>query len=667
LATGATVNVPLPDGPQTITLRVTDDDGGVATDTVVITVAAASATGPVANAGANRTVADTDAQAGENVVLDGSASRDPDGVIVNYQWSLGTQVIATGITANVRLADGENVLTLLVTDDDGSTASVGLVIDVAAAPSIAPVANAGPDQSIDDSDANPGEDVTLDGSASTDADGVIVSYQWSLAGQPLATGVTATVRLPDGDNVVTLTTVDDDGTSATDTLQVSIAAAEIVPVLSAIPGLTPNQLSVAVAMDSLCPRLSNRALGQTLETDQADLLQRCNAIRFGSSTPEQIKALDEISPQDLNATRTQTLNLSRSQLANVADRLIALRGGARGLSLTGLNLQLDGKSLPLNQVASAAKYFLGGGASSDEKKRRKSPDDFLDERMGVWLRGNYSFGDKDGTTADHGFDAHQWGLMGGVDFRFSSTHVAGLALGYGRSEVDFNPTDQGGLDTKAVTAALYTSMYSKQGFYVDAIANYLKSGHDSERRILFSEGGAPLDLNAVGQTNGVTVGLAFTLGYDLNFGAFTIAPSVGYNYMQTTVSSFREWGANGLDLAYQEQSYSSGTANVGLRLTYAWKTNIGVIVPQIRGEFIREGMQDTNAFTVRFANDPFDNTPMILVQTEEPDRSYWRVAGGFSAQFRYGISGFVEYQRLESLEFFDYADVAMGLRFETGF
>lgn len=669
LATGATANVRLPDGPQTLTLRVTDDDGGVATDTVTITVAAPNpATAPVARAGADRTVADSDAQAGEDVTLDGSASTDADGTLVSYQWQRDGQVIATGVTANVRLADGESFITLVVTDDAGNSASDGMLVTVAAVPAVAPVANAGPDRSVDDSDASPGEDVVLDGSASTDADGVIVSYQWSLGGQPLATGVTATVRLPDGDHLVTLTTVDDDGVAASDTVQISVAAAEIVPVLSAIPGLTPNQLSVAVAMDALCPRLGNRALRQALEADQADLLQRCNAIRFGSSTPEQIKALDEISPQDLNATRTQTLNLSRSQLANVADRLIALRGGARGLSLTGLNLQLDGKPLPLDRMASAAQYFLGGGASSDEKKPRgKSPDDFLDERLGVWVRGNYSFGDKDDTVADHGFDAHQWGLMGGVDFRASSTNVLGLALGYGRSEVDFNPTGQGDLQTRAMTAALYTTMYSKQGFYVDAIVNYLKSDHDSQRRILFTEGGAPLDLNAVGQTDGATMGLAFTLGYDMNFGAFTLAPSVGYNYVESSVNAFRERGARGLDLAYQQQTYSSGTANAGLRMTYAWKTAVGVIVPQIRGEYIREGMQDMDSFTVRFANDPFDDTPSILVQTDEPDRSYWRLAGSLAAQFRYGISGFVEYQRLESLEFFDYADVAMGLRFETGF
>jgi outer membrane autotransporter protein len=679
LATGATAQVRLPDGPQVITLRVTDNAGGVGTDQVTITVAAANpAVAPRANAGADRVVADTDSLAGENVVLDGSASTDADGTIVNYQWLLGGQTLATGANATVRLPDGESFVTLVVTDNSGNTASDGLLVTVTAVAQLAPVANAGPDQSITDSDVLPGENVTLDANASTDADGVITAYQWTLAGRPLATTATATVRLPDGNNVVTLTVTDDDGNSTSDTVQITVAAFVNVPILSILPGLTPNQLSVAIAMDSLCPRLDALAQQQALVADQGDLRTRCDAIRFGSSTTEQITALDEISPQDLNATRTQTLNLSRTQLANVADRLIALRGGARGLSLVGLNLQIDGKSVPMQQLGSLAKVIMGGGASADQRgadvrdsgKRdadKVSPDDLLGKKFGVWLRGNYSFGDKDGTIADHGFDADQWGMVAGLDYRFSPRNVAGLALGYGQSNISFNPVGAGHLDTRALTAAIYATMYSDNGFYVDAIANYLRTDYDSQRHIMFTEGGVPLDLTADGATQGATAGFAFTLGYDLNFGAFTVAPSVGYNYLSATVNRFRERGAAGLDLEYKDQNYSSGTANVGLRLTYAWKTSFAVIVPQIRGEYLREFIDDTEAFGVRFANDPFDDTPVIIVHTDETDQSYWRIAAGLSAQFRYGVSGFVEYQKLQSLQYFSYADVALGVRFETAF
>jgi outer membrane autotransporter protein len=416
-----------------------------------------------------------------------------------------------------------------------------------------------------------------------------------------------------------------------------------------------------VTLDSLCPRLRARGATQEMTEGEADLLTRCNAITFRSSQVEQVKALDEISPQDLNATRTQTLNLARLDVAGISNRLSALRAGASGISVAGLNLTIDGKAVPVTQIAKSVGQLLGGGASAD------SVDDLLDARLGLWLRGNYSSGSKTGTIADHGFDADQWGIGAGADFRFSARQIVGVALGYGRTRANFGGADSGYLDSRAMSAALYATTYSQRGFYLDAIANYAQSDHDSLRRIEFTEGGTDLDLSASGATRGSTVGLAFTVGYDFTPGAFSIAPSIGYNYLASSINAFRERGAAGLDLQFDDQRYSSATANAGLRLSYAWKTAVGVVQPQIRGEYIRELIDETETFTARFANDPFDDTPRIVVTSDVPDRSYWRLAGGLAAQFTHGIAGFIEYQTFESLRYVSYSDVAVGLRIETGF
>jgi outer membrane autotransporter protein len=665
IATGPTPTVQLTDGPQVITLRVTDNSGNTATDTVTITVGAANpTTAPRANAGADRTIADTDKIAGENVQLDGTASTDSDGTIAAYQWSVNNTVVATGANPTVRLPDGESFVSLLVTDNQGNTSSDSVLITVAGVAGVPPVANAGADRKIADTDGVAGENVTLDGTASTDADGAIATYQWLRAGQPIATGATVTVRLPDGDNPITLFVTDASGNTASAIVQISVAAAPLAPVLALLPGLTPNQLSVAIAMDSLCPRLEG--VRDTLGTDQLDLLARCEGIIRSSSTGEQIHALDEITPQDLNATRTQTFNLSRSQLAEVGDRLIALRSGAKGLSLTGLNLNSSGKMIPLEQVANSLGDLLGGGASADSKSPDAKPErgGLLDDRLGVWLRGNYSFGSKDADIADHGFDADQWGMLAGVDYRYSPVNIVGVAVGYGMSRVNFSPYGSGDLDTRATTAAIYGTMYTKNGLYVDAIASYLHSTYGSRRRIAFTEGGAPIDVTARGATNGTTLGAAFTVGYDFNFGGLTIAPSVGYNYMTSNIDEFRENGALGLDLLYQQQDYVSATANAGLRMSYVWRTSFAVVMPQVRGEYIQEFIDDTESFGVRFANDPFKDTPLIVVTTAVPDRSYLRLTAGLSVQLRFGISGFVEYQRLQNQDLFSYEDVAFGVRME---
>lgn len=663
LATGATASIRLADGTHTVTLLVTDSQGVTDVDTVQIIVTAPSTNQlPLAVAGEDRIVADSDARAGETVVLNGAASSDADGTIVSYEWLVGqSTVLANGAVANVRLADGPQELTLRVTDDAGGVATDTVTITVGTpAPTVGPIANAGGDRIIADSDAVPGETVLLDGSASRSLDSVIATYEWMLGDEVLSTAPTANVRLPDGESFITLLVTDVMGNSSSDAVLITVSAAPIVPRLAELPGLTPNQLSVARALDSLCPRLSALGGQRELTDGEAALLNRCNGITFGSALPEQVRALDEISPQDLNATRTQALSLSRSRLANVSDRLLALRSGSKGLSLAGFNLSVGDEVVPLADAARSLGEVFGGGASSDA-------DSLLDSRLGLWLRGNYGFGEKAATHADHGFDSDQWGVMGGADFRFSPRYVLGAAFGYGRSDVRFGARDSGGLDTHAMTASLYATMYSRRGFYADAIANYVRSAHDSTRRIHFNEAGNDILADARAEADGRTIGTAFAFGYDLALGGFTIAPSLGYNYLSTRVSSFREHTGQGLDLIFDEQNYSSATANAGLRMSYAWRTNIGVIQPQVRGEFIREFLSGEKSFGVRFANDPFDDTPRILVRTEAPDRSYWRLAGGIAAQFRYGISGFVEYQRLENLRYFKYADVAAGLRLERSF
>lgn len=86
-----------------------------------------------------------------------------------------------------------------------------------------PVAEAGPDQTVQDK-AKPGEErVTLDGSVSYDPDGVIISYQWLFEdGQQIATGETPTLKLPVGSNTITLRVTDDQFASSEDEVTIEI-------------------------------------------------------------------------------------------------------------------------------------------------------------------------------------------------------------------------------------------------------------------------------------------------------------------------------------------------------------------------------------------------------------------------------------------------------------
>ncbi len=161
------------------------------------------------------------------ITFDANGSHDTNGNIFLYEWDFdndGTyDVSTTSVTTDHTYSSGYyGSVKLRVTDNDG-------LIDIDTAPAEIengpePVANAGPDQRINDNIVN------LDGSGSFDQDGTIVSYEWSLVYRfyekssfsKTAENETPTVSdLAKGLYDVTLTVTDNEGYSDTDTMTVT--------------------------------------------------------------------------------------------------------------------------------------------------------------------------------------------------------------------------------------------------------------------------------------------------------------------------------------------------------------------------------------------------------------------------------------------------------------
>jgi uncharacterized protein YhjY with autotransporter beta-barrel domain len=621
---------------------------------------------PIGNInGGNRTIADTDGAPGENVAFSATAS-DPEGEPLSYAWygNDGETQLSTLAAPTLALPDGVNFVRLIVSDDSGGSILSEVTITVGDASG--PTANAGADRNVEDTDAEDGADVTLDGSLSADTDGQIVTYRWSL----ITDGETQTLlgssasptlqtRLPNGENLIQLLVIDNVGLQSSDTVTITVADGPTITTLSDIPNLSPNQRRVALALDRICGQL--RDLSQ-LSADQQDLLIRCNGLQINNTTDNQRDALGELVADDFAVARTQTLLFANTQYASVMDRLMALRGGAKGLSLAGLSIIVDGKSVPLAQLQDMLKGLLGGGASADE------PGGLLSDKWGMWARGNYSFGEKDRNSSSPSFDADQWAMVGGLDYRFNDKLVGGVSLAYGQSSIEFNPRDEGGLDTDTWAASLYGSAYAARNLYFDAIVNVAKADYGADRNITYVDGAGLVNVDARGDTDGMTYSAGLSGGYDFLLGGLTLSPNLGFFYIDATIDGFTEQGAGGLNLIYDEQTFQSFTGNLGFRVTYAWNLSWGVLLPHLRVDYVREFKTDADVFGVRFAADPnATSAPPILVETDNPDESYWRLATGLSAQFIHGISGYVEYQRLESFEFISFQDVSLGLRFQRSF
>lgn len=197
--------------------------------------------GPVAEAGPTQTVQLPKTTA----KLSGDASKDPDGIIVSYEWiQLDGPVRAKIVNPQSAITDvtdllekGTYTFELTVKDDKGAinrdTVKVEVLPEPPPAPK-APIAEAGDSQQIELK--RNGTIAQLDGTKSLDPDGEIVSYNWKLLNASTAVKIdfpnapqTTVQFFTTGDYKFQLLVKDKDGLTATDEVLITIVKPEPVP------------------------------------------------------------------------------------------------------------------------------------------------------------------------------------------------------------------------------------------------------------------------------------------------------------------------------------------------------------------------------------------------------------------------------------------------------
>jgi methionine-rich copper-binding protein CopC len=234
-------------GTYTVSFRVTDKDGASHTDTLTVSVFNRP---PVANAGGPYFTLE-----GASVLVNGSASSDPENDALTFAWDLdgdGAFDDATGPSASFAGIDGPSTHTvgLRVCDTANACATASTTVQVLNVP---PVANAGADQTVNRNDT-----VTLTGTWTDPAGASDNAYTvaWDLNGDgtfdvssPSSHGqasVSTTSFAAAGTYTVSFRVTDKDGASHTDT--VSITVLNQPPVADAGgPYSTPEGSSVTLS------------------------------------------------------------------------------------------------------------------------------------------------------------------------------------------------------------------------------------------------------------------------------------------------------------------------------------------------------------------------------------------------------------------------------------
>jgi PKD domain len=344
-------------GTYIIQLVVNDGTFNSQPSTVSVTT---GNTPPVANAGPNQKV-----NVETLVQLNGSGSTDVNGNPLTYQWTLNlTQAPGSNATLNsptsvnpTFTADvpGTYVAQLIVNDGIANSNPATVTISTNAVQ--APTANAGPNQSV-----VPGVTVTLDGSASTDPQGLPLTYTWSLITLPAnsnavlsATNVVNPKFVVDQSGTyVAQLTVSNGFLSSTVPATVTIATADVQPIANA----GPSQTVIAGTTVTLDGSQSSDPDNQPLTYSWAFLSipAGSNAVLIGPTT---------VNPSfvaDVPGTYVAQLIVSDpSASSNPSTVTITANATAIALSPNPLNLSNSPGilTLTLNPPAGASPVYVG--------------------------------------------------------------------------------------------------------------------------------------------------------------------------------------------------------------------------------------------------------------------------------------------------------------------
>ncbi len=329
-------------GQYTYQLTVTDNNGASSSAQVKVRVAAAPNVLPVANAGADQTITSP----ANSVILNGSASYDPDGTIKSYNWVTvsgpGSITISNSNTATpsvTGLQVGQYIMELTVTDNSGAVAKSQVVITVlpkAVLPNQSPVANAGSNLTI----TAPLNSISLNGTSSFDPDGTITAFSWTQISGPstavISAGNTSTAsvsQLVVGQYVFQLKVTDNNGATGTD--QVTVTVNPPVPKLNLAPVADAGQsdtISLPTNTYTLNGSLSTDPDG-TIESYQWQQIGGPNTVTSSSMNSAQVSIGDlqagdyefQVTVTDNEgATSISTMTLTVLPISNsiVRDQLI---------------------------------------------------------------------------------------------------------------------------------------------------------------------------------------------------------------------------------------------------------------------------------------------------------------------------------------------------------
>jgi outer membrane autotransporter protein len=331
--------------------------------------------------------------------------------------------------------------------------------------------------------------------------------------------------------------------------------------------LTPNQTSVATALNSFRDNPT---------TDQLAILTGLALL-----TPDQFAAAyDSIAPTQYQSLGTIAFNLANAQNMELVQRLWGQRVAGSGFSMNGLP-----ENTPIwDQGKNVVDY------KNPTKNVLNSAPDY---RWGMFVDGNGIFARANSANMLPTYNSQSGGVTTGLTYRWSDCFTTGLYAGYEGTYANFG----GGstlIDNSVRFGLLATyGQRDGKGLWVDGLVGGGYNNYNVRRNIAFDN----INRTANSSPGAGELDTMLATGYDFKKGNWTFGPTASLQYTYLGVNSFKETGADSLNIDADGWNASSLLSTVGAQAAYTWMATKSIaVVPQINLGWQHEFMQ--NPYTI---------------------------------------------------------------------
>jgi uncharacterized protein YhjY with autotransporter beta-barrel domain len=278
---------------------------------------------------------------------------------------------------------------------------------------------------------------------------------------------------------------------------------------------------------------------------------------------------------------------------------------------------------------------------------------------------------------ERGYESDIWGVDLGFDQRLEGGLTWGGVVSFGNIDSEFDG-GQGGVNFTPVSSAgdieadtlgftLFAYWRASDSFYTEATVGYTSYEYELTRNAVFQESTRTvpqLNVSTRANPDGDLTTASLAAGYDWSADAWTVGLTGDLRYASAEVDSYveRDPDQTGLAMAFSDTDRDSLLGGLELAVTYALSTGAGVVLPELRAQYLHEFDRDAAEAKAAYV---FDTAGTIFSMTgEDADEDYGVVGAGIVWVLQNGWIPFLEAEMLVGYDDLDRYAVSAGIRRE---